>query len=204
MPPGRTTRASSASVAPGIVDVAEQIGEGDVVERCVRKGHGLRGGLHELRLLSEPAARDGEHLVALVEPGHAESVGAAARRRRGPFPSRRRGRGRDPLEAARRGSAARADPGRARAPLRRGRRTGRGARRALGRGRFATTRRRILATWASPNDIERVCESGERARGVGDDVVSGVIPTEPTSGGRVFLCAFDDADGRRSWLACSR
>ena len=31
--------------------------------------------------------------------------------------------------------------------------------------------------------------------------VSGVIPTEPASGSRVYLCAFDDADGRRSWLA---
>lgn len=31
--------------------------------------------------------------------------------------------------------------------------------------------------------------------------MSGVIPTEPTSGARIYLCAFDDADGRRSWLA---
>jgi hypothetical protein len=33
------------------------------------------------------------------------------------------------------------------------------------------------------------------------DVVSGVIPTEPTPGGRVYLCSFDGADGYRSWLA---
>ena len=31
--------------------------------------------------------------------------------------------------------------------------------------------------------------------------MSGVIPTEPASGARIYLCAFDDADGRRSWLA---
>jgi hypothetical protein len=33
------------------------------------------------------------------------------------------------------------------------------------------------------------------------DVVSGVIATEPFPGTYVYLCAFDDADGRRSWLA---
>jgi len=33
------------------------------------------------------------------------------------------------------------------------------------------------------------------------DAVSGIIATEPTPGHRVYLCSFDDADGRRSWLA---
>jgi hypothetical protein len=33
------------------------------------------------------------------------------------------------------------------------------------------------------------------------DAVSGVIPTEPASGTRVYLCSFDGADGYRSWLA---
>jgi hypothetical protein len=33
------------------------------------------------------------------------------------------------------------------------------------------------------------------------DAVSAVIPTEPSPGRRVYLCAFDDADGYRSWLA---
>jgi hypothetical protein len=33
------------------------------------------------------------------------------------------------------------------------------------------------------------------------DAVSGVVPTEPSPGERVYLCAFDDADGFRSWLA---
>jgi hypothetical protein len=41
------------------------------------------------------------------------------------------------------------------------------------------------------------------ARGHGDagDVVSAVLPTEPEPGRRVYLCAFDGADGFRSWLA---
>jgi hypothetical protein len=33
------------------------------------------------------------------------------------------------------------------------------------------------------------------------DLVSAVIPTEPSPGRRVYLCAFDGADGYRSWLA---
>ena len=33
------------------------------------------------------------------------------------------------------------------------------------------------------------------------DAVSGIIASEPCAGGRVYLCSFDDADGRRSWLA---
>jgi len=33
------------------------------------------------------------------------------------------------------------------------------------------------------------------------DVVSGVIAAEPTPDDRVYVCSFDDADGRRSWLA---
>ena len=49
------------------------------------------------------------------------------------------------------------------------------------------------------DDIERVAglASVHAAQG---DAVSGVIPTEPIPGGPVYLCAFDDADGRRSWL----
>jgi len=34
-----------------------------------------------------------------------------------------------------------------------------------------------------------------------DDVVSGIIVSEQRAGQRVCLCSFDDADGRRSWLA---
>jgi hypothetical protein len=33
------------------------------------------------------------------------------------------------------------------------------------------------------------------------DRVSAVIPVEPAPGERVYLVSFDDADGRRSWLA---
>jgi len=33
------------------------------------------------------------------------------------------------------------------------------------------------------------------------DAVAAVIPAEPVPGERVYLCAFDDADRHRSWLA---
>jgi len=49
-------------------------------------------------------------------------------------------------------------------------------------------------------EIQRVAELAA-THGEPGDAVSGVIPAEPTPGRRVYLCSFDDADGRRSWLA---
>jgi hypothetical protein len=49
-------------------------------------------------------------------------------------------------------------------------------------------------------DIDRVAElAGEHA--APSDAVSGVVAAEPSPGRRVYVCSFDDADGRRSWLA---
>jgi hypothetical protein len=47
-------------------------------------------------------------------------------------------------------------------------------------------------------EIERV--AGRAAAGA-EEVVSGVLATEPQPGSRVYLVAFDGADGLRSWLA---
>jgi hypothetical protein len=49
-------------------------------------------------------------------------------------------------------------------------------------------------------ELERVAGLAAAHASPGD-AVSGVIPTEPADDRRVYLCAFDDADGRRSWLA---
>ena len=49
-------------------------------------------------------------------------------------------------------------------------------------------------------DIERVAGLAT-AHAEAGDAVSGVIATEASAGTRIYLCAFDDADGRRSWLA---
>jgi len=50
------------------------------------------------------------------------------------------------------------------------------------------------------DELERVGALAAAHAGAGD-AVSGIIAAEPTVGHRVYLCSFDDADGRRSWLA---
>jgi hypothetical protein len=57
--------------------------------------------------------------------------------------------------------------------------------------------RRVLLA----EEIQRIAGLAAQAGGANGDVVSGVIPTEPTPGRRIYLCAFDGADGYRSWLA---
>jgi hypothetical protein len=49
-------------------------------------------------------------------------------------------------------------------------------------------------------ELERVADLAA-AHGEEGDTVSGVIATEHAPGRRVYLCAFDSADGYRSWLA---
>ncbi len=50
-------------------------------------------------------------------------------------------------------------------------------------------------------EIQRIADLASAAGGANGDVVSGVIATETIPGRRVYLCAFDSADGYRSWLA---
>ena len=167
-----------------VVDVAEQVGDGEVVERCVRKGNGLGGAPARAPPLRRACAARVASISSLwSSPVTREAVAQRALRRRGPFPSRRRARDRRPLAVARRGSAARADPGRARARRRRGRTTGRAARRALARGRFATTRLAILATWASPTTSSGLRVWRARTREPGDVVSGSSRPSRPPERG---------------------
>ena len=69
---------------------------------------------------------------------------------------------------------------------------------ARGRGPFSTTRA-YSGGVSLAAELERIAGLA-RAHSSGGEV-SGVIPTEPASGERVYLCAFDDDAGRRSWLA---
>ncbi|GIU93995.1 MAG: hypothetical protein KatS3mg012_0452 [Gaiellaceae bacterium] len=50
------------------------------------------------------------------------------------------------------------------------------------------------------DDIRQAAALAAAHAGPGD-AVAAVIPAEPRPGGRVYVVAFDDADGRRSWLA---
>jgi hypothetical protein len=53
---------------------------------------------------------------------------------------------------------------------------------------------------ALADELERIAALAAGHAGPGD-ALSAVIPTEPSPGRRIYLCAFDDADGYRSWLA---
>jgi hypothetical protein len=50
------------------------------------------------------------------------------------------------------------------------------------------------------DELERVSGLAAAHASPGD-VVAAIIAAEPSPGARVYLCAFDDADRRRSWLA---
>jgi hypothetical protein len=52
---------------------------------------------------------------------------------------------------------------------------------------------------ALPDDLERAAALAAEQIGDGDSV-SGVLPTEPEPGRRVYLCSIDGADGTRAWL----
>jgi hypothetical protein len=53
---------------------------------------------------------------------------------------------------------------------------------------------------ALSDDLERVAAV---ARGYARDgeELTGIVAAEPSAGARVYLCAFGDAEGRRTWLA---
>ncbi len=53
---------------------------------------------------------------------------------------------------------------------------------------------------ALADELERIAALA-LTHGEAGDVVSAVIPTEPSPARRVYLCAFDGADGYRGWLA---
>ena len=48
-------------------------------------------------------------------------------------------------------------------------------------------------------DLERIAAAAEAH--AGDDVVAAVLPAEPATGVRLYVCAFERRDGGRSWLA---
>lgn len=53
---------------------------------------------------------------------------------------------------------------------------------------------------ALADELERIAVLAGDLVGPGD-VVSAILATEPSPGRRAYVCAFDDADHRRSWLA---
>ena len=49
-------------------------------------------------------------------------------------------------------------------------------------------------------DVGRIAEAAARYAAAGEELAA-VLPIEPASGDRVYLCAFALADGTQSWLA---
>jgi hypothetical protein len=49
-------------------------------------------------------------------------------------------------------------------------------------------------------DVGRIAQSAARYAAPGEELAA-VLPVEPASGERVYLCAFAQADGTQSWLA---
>ena len=52
---------------------------------------------------------------------------------------------------------------------------------------------------ALADDLERAAATA--ATQAGDGVLRGVLPTEPVAGSRVYVCAFEEPDGGRTWIA---
>lgn len=48
-------------------------------------------------------------------------------------------------------------------------------------------------------DLRRIAEAAVRYATPGEEVV-GIVPAEPSSGERAYLCAYRDVDGATSWL----
>ena len=53
---------------------------------------------------------------------------------------------------------------------------------------------------ALSDDVSRIAEAAGRYAGAGEEVAA-VIPVEPATGERVYLCAFVTAEGSQTWLA---
>ena len=179
-----------------VVDVAEEIRERQVIERAVLERERVCRRLDELDALAEAATCDGEHLRALVQPGHVEST---------------------PQELGRDESGARGDVQHVPAGWEPGHEEATPARILAERENraYAVVRRPqgseelsglhgghdpYSGGVALTDELERIAALVTAHAPAGDEV-SGIIATEPTAGRRVYLCSYDDADGLRSWLA---
>ncbi len=164
----------------------------------VGKRDRLGGGLDEGDAVSEPATGDREHLGALIQPSCPE---AAAQELGGDEP--RPGRDVEHVPAVpREPRDEKAAPERVLAKGERGAdAVVRGAER--GKELLGVDGRHGSLFWGVvglADELERISGLAAEQAAPGD-AVAAVIPAEPAPGERVYLCAFDDADRRRSWLA---
>ena len=57
----------------------------------------------------------------------------------------------------------------------------------------------ILGSVGLTRDLRRIAEAAVRYAGPGEEVV-GIVPAEPSSGARAYLCAYRSETGETSWL----
>ncbi len=181
-----------------VVDVPEEVGERDVAERMVGRRDRLGGSLDERDAVSEPATGDREHLGALVQPRDPEAA-AQELGRDEPRP----GRDVEHVPAVpREPRDEEASPERVLAEGERGADTVvRGA--EWGEELMGVHGRHGSLFWgvvSLADELERISGLAAEQAAPGD-ALAAVIPAEPAPAERVYLCAFDDADRHRSWLA---
>lgn len=210
-PSGADDARELAQGRSGIVDVAEQVRDGECVELAVLEWKRLRTTLDEPDLLrprgeGDPAAGYGEHLRALVDPDDraAPATDELDRDSAGPGgdvqhdvigpdvhtidqespPARILTERKQPCVAV---------VGR---PERREQRPRLPGARRDGLGH----RGRVYAPWVSLSDeLEQVAHAALAFADAGEQL-SGVLVAEPHEGTRVYLCAFEAAEDRRNWI----
>jgi hypothetical protein len=183
----------------GVIHVAQEVGEGEMVERAVLEGKRLRRGLDELGPTGESFPRNGQHLGRLVETDnrvtareqsfsdepcsgrdveHAPAVGGDSSHQVAA-----------PQRVLPEGQC-RSDP-------------------VVGRSEWAEEiermalpgglHGRILARVTLTADLERIAET---ATGLVDEAkLTAVLPVEVMPGQRAYLLAFGADDSNRTWLA---
>lgn len=181
-----------------VVDVPEEVGERDVVERVAGKRDRIGGRLDERNTLAEPAVGDREHLGALVQPRDPEAATQELGRdepRSGRDVEHVSAVPREPRDEEAAPERVLAEGERSADAVVRG--TEWGEELSGVHGRHGSL---FWGVVSLTDELERISGLAVEQAAPGD-AVAAVISAEPTPGQRVYLCAFDDADRRRSWLA---
>ena len=168
-----------------------------MVERGVGERQSLGGCLHEL----DPRAEPLRALASISGLWSTPVTLEAARDELGGDEPRPRRDVEDVAAVARQPVSEEAPPARVLAereqPRRRGRTTGRAARRALWRRPWHAA---YCGDVSLEDELERVAEHARLLRRAVPRV-SGVLAAEADPGHRVYLCSIDGADGTRAWVA---
>ena len=181
----------------GIVDVAQEVRDGEVVERVVREREPFSRRLDELDARTEPLARTSEHVRTLIDPCDLESPLQELR-----CDETCAGRDVDHVPAVPWQSLDEKPPPAGVLPEREGGADAvvRGAER---REQLLGVDRRHDAYCGDMSLQEALDLAAEHALAIVEpgSEVSGVLATEADPGRRVFVCSIDGADARRGWLA---